>query len=460
MSTTAVLHILPLPQYADASPDVVFGQFAQRDYSLFFDSAAHPQGAFDILLFDPIAVLSAQNTDITYTKLVEQAPDFVANTPLFSCLETLQQTVFDVANIDTSGVPDTLYQRLPFIVGIAGSFGYELNQHVEALPAPKTPYHTPDMYAGLYTQSIIYDRQTQCYYHCYLSGYPVSDLATVASAQDRQFELCSDWQPDHDQGSYREALAKIHEYILAGDCYQVNFTQRFANRYHGDEYSAYCTLRMANQAPFSCFMRTPYGAILSISPERFLKINNGHVSTKPIKGTMPRDPDPQRDHDNAQQLLQSSKDQAENLMIVDLLRNDMAKHCKPHSVVVPALFKLESYPAVHHLVSTIEGELASDTHPWQLFAGAFPGGSITGAPKVRAMQIIHELELSSRHIYCGSIGYLGLKHDMDTNIAIRTLLCEQGKIYCWAGGGIVLDSNADDEYAELYAKISKILPVL
>jgi para-aminobenzoate synthetase component 1 len=161
-----------------------------------------------------------------------------------------------------------------------------------------------------------------------------------------------------------------------------------------------------------------------------------------------------------QALLDSEKDRAENLMIVDLLRNDLSKHCKAHSVKVPHLFALESYPAVHHMVSTVVAELKDDASPFDLLCGAFPGGSITGAPKVRAMQIIQELEPDKRSIYCGSIGYVGIRQDMDTNICIRTILAENNIMHCWAGGGIVLDSQAQDEYQESFHKVTKILPTL
>jgi para-aminobenzoate synthetase component 1 len=219
-------------------------------------------------------------------------------------------------------------------------------------------------------------------------------------------------------------------------------------------------LTKVNKAPFSSFIRLPKSCVLSVSPERFLLIKDGHVVTKPIKGTRKRSKDPIVDKALSDALLQSEKDRAENLMIVDLLRNDLSKHCKAHSVKVPHLFALESYPAVHHMVSTVTGELKPSSGPFDLFAGAFPGGSITGAPKVRAMQIIQELEPDKRSIYCGSIGYVGVRNDMDTSICIRTLLAEDGNLHCWAGGGIVLDSEARDEYQESYDKVAKILPVL
>ena len=455
------LFIEPLPHLNHLTPQDVFAQFAHLPYHMFFDSAQHPSGGFDLILFAPNAVLTAHNQQLEYTPLNTHSDTFVPQGSLFDNLTRLQEHFFAQTDIVIPSNIKPLYQKLPFVVGIAGSFGYELNAFLETLPAPKNIYQTPDMIAGVFTQSIIYDRSAKCYYHCYLdpeqSVAPHFDSPIIKATE---FTLTSDWSADKTQDEYVQSINTIQEYILSGDCYQVNFAMRFAARYSGDEYAAYCLLSEHNQAPFSSFIRTEQGAILSISPERFIQIKDKQVNTKPIKGTMPRFTDPEQDKASANTLLDSDKDRAENLMIVDLLRNDLSKHCEPHSVKVPKLFALESYPAVHHLVSTIEGKLQKGVPPWQLFSGAFPGGSITGAPKVRAMEVIHELEDTARHIYCGSIGYVGVKQDMDSNIAIRTLLCEQGHIYCWAGGGIVLDSNAQAEYRELHAKVSKILPLL
>ena len=215
-----------------------------------------------------------------------------------------------------------------------------------------------------------------------------------------------------------------------------------------------------NNAPFSAYLNIDDIKVLSISPERFIQIKQNKVQTKPIKGTRPRSNDPTQDEKNKRSLSLANKDKAENLMIVDLLRNDISRACKPGSVKVPKLFDIESFPAVHHLVSTIEGELAEDKSAIDLIRGAFPGGSITGAPKIRAMEIIEELEPHRRNIYCGSIGYISACGNMDTSITIRTLTCLNGRIICNAGGGIVADSVCDEEYQETFDKVNKILPVL
>jgi para-aminobenzoate synthetase component 1 len=322
---------------------------------------------------------------------------------------------------------------------------------------------------GIYTWSIIKDNLKQQFYVCYLDQFAhpsVEDIQQLIGndKSHSSFSLTSQWQSNMSQEQYTQKLSTISSYLQAGDCYQINLAQRFSANYTGDEWQAYQRLRTANQAPFSAFIRLTDNVIMSISPERFLSVKDEVVQTKPIKGTRPRSDNAIEDQQQIDSLLSAEKDRAENLMIVDLLRNDLSKHCQPGSVQVPQLFKLESFAAVHHLVSTVTGKLKKTSSAFDLLKGAFPGGSITGAPKFRAMQIIDELEPNNRNIYCGSIGYLGVLGDMDTNICIRTLLCEQSSnqqtIHCWAGGGIVLDSNAKDEYQESLDKVSKILPIL
>jgi len=262
------------------------------------------------------------------------------------------------------------------------------------------------------------------------------------------------------QADYLQKFERIQQYLQSGDCYQINLAQRFTAGFEGDAYSAYLQLRHSNQAPFSAFIRLADAAVLSISPERFIEVKARQVETKPIKGTKPRFADPLLDTQSAEALRHSTKDRAENVMIVDLLRNDLGKVCTPGTVRVPALFAIESFPAVHHLVSTVTGQLDALYQPIDALRAAFPGGSITGAPKVRAMQIIEELEPHRRSVYCGAIGYISQHGHMDTNIAIRTLVISDQQIHCWAGGGIVADSQGMAEYQETYDKVGKILPVL
>jgi para-aminobenzoate synthetase component 1 len=264
-----------------------------------------------------------------------------------------------------------------------------------------------------------------------------------------------------DEVGYREAFSRIQLYIRAGDCYQVNLAQCFSSRYEGDPWQAYRRLRAVAAAPFSAFLELPGNdALLCLSPERFISLHGHHVETSPIKGTRPRHLDALADRLAAEELLASSKDRAENLMIVDLLRNDLGRNCLPGSIHVDKLFEVQTYPTVHHLVSTISGELRDDASALDLLRDSFPGGSITGAPKRRAMQIIAELEPTARHVYCGSVAYISADGRMDSNIAIRSLWCESGELRCWGGGGIVADSQWQQEYRETFDKVGKFLASL
>ncbi|HID9267057.1 TPA: aminodeoxychorismate synthase component I, partial [Klebsiella variicola] len=273
----------------------------------------------------------------------------------------------------------------------------------------------------------------------------------------KPFALTSAWQSNMSRQQYGEKFRQVQAYLHSGDCYQVNLAQRFQARYVGDEWQAFRQLNTANRAPFSAFIRLEEGAILSLSPERFIQLRQGEIQTRPIKGTLPRLDSPQEDARQAEKLANSPKDRAENLMIVDLMRNDIGRVAVPGSVRVPELFVVEPFPAVHHLVSTITARLPATLHASDLLRAAFPGGSITGAPKVRAMEIIDELEPQRRNAWCGSIGYLSYCGNMDTSITIRTLTAWQGQLYCSAGGGIVADSEEDAEYQETFDKVNRIL---
>ncbi|WP_373280411.1 aminodeoxychorismate synthase component I [Methylogaea oryzae] len=291
-----------------------------------------------------------------------------------------------------------------------------------------------------------------------------SQVQTLAW-QPRGFRVLGEVVSNLPRERYARAFERIQHYIREGDCYQVNLAQRFSAPCQGSPWHAYHQLRRLNCAPFSAYLNHPQVQTLSSSPERFLQVQDGVVETKPIKGTRPRGADSAADFAQAQALRDSLKDRAENLMIVDLLRNDLGKSCRPGSVHVPKLFDVESFATVHHLVSTVRGQLADGVHALDLLRGCFPGGSITGAPKVRAMEIIEELEPNRRGIYCGAIGYVGFDGNMDTNIAIRTLVhsatpqCQSDHaIRFWAGGGIVADSVMEEEYRECYAKLPPCSP--
>jgi para-aminobenzoate synthetase component I len=274
------------------------------------------------------------------------------------------------------------------------------------------------------------------------------------------FKLLSPWQSNTSKADYYTAFTKIQDYIHAGDCYQVNLAQRFSAQFSGDIFSAYRQLAEANKAPFSAYLNFADHQILCLSPERFIESHERNVTTQPIKGTRPRSDDKVKDLALANELISSEKDRAENLMIVDLLRNDLSRTAANKSVKVKELFGHYRFESVHHLVSTIESELAPQFDNFDLLATTLPGGSITGAPKIRAMEIIESLEPVRRNLYCGIIGYIDFCGNMDTNICIRTLIAKQNRLHCWAGGGLVADSEVDTEYQETFDKVNKILPVL
>lgn len=420
--------------------------------------SAGPLGAdngFDIITADPLATLETRGEVTTLrvgVNISEHSED-----PLALLAHTQQQLLGELELCAT---------HLPFIGGALGLFGYDLGRRFERLPVQAAAdIAVPDMAVGIYDWALLRSVATGDWQlvHWGDEAGLANRLAWLEQQQAKPapaFALQGSWQSNMSRAEYGEKFARIQEYLAAGDCYQINLTQRFSAPYQGDEWQAYCLLATANKAPFSAFIRLPESALLSLSPERFLLLDGRHIETKPIKGTRPRHPDPATDRQVARELAQADKDRSENLMIVDLLRNDIGRVSRPGSVSVPHLFAVESFPAVHHLVSTIHGEL--DAH-WQgvdLLRACFPGGSITGAPKIRAMEIIEELEPQRRNAYCGSIGYLSQHGRMDTSICIRTLIAEAGRLHCWAGGGIITDSDADSEYQETYDKVARILPPL
>ena len=379
----------------------------------------------------------------------------------------LQRLRDSLKQLGTAALPDAC--ELPFAGGLIGYLSYDFGRQLEQLPAyALDDLHLPDARLGLYAWALISDHQaatSQLVFHPSLDAGQRERLVQLftrpAPMHNAAFSLKQPMRPEISASQYEQALRKIHDYIQAGDCYQVNYTQRFSAGCEGDAWAAYCALRAACPTPFSGFMSLAGdNAILSLSPERFVRVSHEQVETRPIKGTRPRGKDSSEDAANAAELLASPKDRAENLMIVDLLRNDLGRTCRTGSVRVPELFTLESYPNVHHLVSSVVGELAAGKDALDLIGDSFPGGSITGAPKIRAMQIIDELEPTRRSIYCGSLLYLDVRGEMDSSIAIRSLLVKDGRVSCWGGGGIVADSDWQDEYQESITKVKVLLDTL
>ena len=358
---------------------------------------------------------------------------------------------------------------LPFCGGLLGYLGYEAGKSLHQLPAGlENPTELPQVQVAAYGWGIVQDhllRKTVLVTLPHISaGYRQDLLSRFRQAMPERpgkFRLSNNFQSNMSPQAYREAFDKIQAYIHAGDCYQVNLAQRFEAEFEGDPWLAYKELRAAAAAPFSAFFDLgEERSLLSVSPERFISLHRHRVEASPIKGTRPRHQNPSADKAAEIELRASTKDRAENLMIVDLLRNDLGRSCIPGSIQVERLFEIKSFPTVHHMVSTISGELSADRGPLELLRDSFPGGSITGAPKKRAMEIIDELEPNNRQAYCGSVFYISSDGRMDSNIAIRTLVTKGSKIYCWGGGGIVADSEWQQEYQETYDKVGKFLKVL
>ncbi|WP_318446132.1 aminodeoxychorismate synthase component I [Photobacterium leiognathi] len=441
-----------------------FAPLSGLPWAMILRSAAenHPDNRFDIVVADPLATIESKSGTNTITYANGEVKTNTADP--FAEVQSLQQQLLPAL----SPIDD-----LPFIGGALGYLSYDLGRQVEQIATlAEHDIPLPDLALGIYDWALIVDHKKQtvtlvepkngqrkAWLEQHQTAFSHAQIATEPTIA-HSFSLTSSWASNMTRDSYRNKFNNIQEYLLSGDCYQINLAQRFTANYEGDEWQAYLALEAENGAPFSGFIRLHHGAILSVSPERFLQLRNGQIETKPIKGTRPRSNDEVQDKENALALQQANKDRAENLMIVDLLRNDIGRVAAPGTVRVPHLFAIESFPAVHHLVSTVTGELGAEHSATDLLKACFPGGSITGAPKVRAMEIIEELEPHRRSIYCGSIGYISRCGAMDTSITIRTLVANEQKIHAWAGGGIVADSDADSEYQETLDKLSKILPVL
>lgn len=446
-------NISPLPYFSDSSE--LFSAIAERPWSVFLDSG-YPysqQGRFDIIASDPVCTL------VTHGDVTEITRDEFSIQSKADPFELVKQQL----------VPE--FQKsygLPFNGGAIGYFSYDLARRLEHLPSLAIDAeHIAEMAVGIYEWAVVVDHYRQ---QSYLVGHNCEKqkwqkLIEQFSVLPREvthdpFRIMSEIRHNMDKAYYIRAFNRIKQYLKEGDCYQVNLSQRFVADCAGDSWTAYRVLRELNVAPFSCYLNLPEVQILSSSPERFLKLTDGIVETKPIKGTRPRKQDDAEDRLQIQMLKNSQKDRAENLMIVDLLRNDISKTCKKGSVKVPEIFAVETYATVHHLVSTVTGVLADNRHALDLLKNCFPGGSITGAPKIRAMEVIEELEPNRRGIYCGAIGYIGFDGNMDTNIAIRTLVRSGSTVRFWAGGGIVNDSEVEDEYQECFDKAAAMLDLL
>jgi len=437
----------PLPYLAN--PATYFAAVREAPGAILLDSArpVADRGRFDLLSAWPVATLRPEQgeTGLAYFQRLRDA----------------------LARLGPAALPDGC--ELPFAGGLIGYLAYDFGRRLETLPSgPEAEFTLPDAQLGLYNWALASDHLYQrswLVFHPTLADEERHRLIALFDAPPqataRPFHLTEPFTHEVGAHAYGQAFNRVQDYIRAGDTYQINLTRRFTARCAGDAWAAYATLRQACPTPFSAFMQVGADtAILSHSPERFVRIQGDTVETRPIKGTRPRGESAAQDAAQAAALLASEKDRAENVMIVDLLRNDLGRNCATGTVRVPELFALESYPNVHHLVSSVRGTLAAGKDALDLVAGSFPGGSVTGAPKIRSMQIIDELEAHRRSIYCGSFLYLDVRGQLDSSIAIRTLLVEHGRIACWGGGAVVMDSQAEDEYQESLIKVKVLLDTL
>ncbi|MBS7546024.1 aminodeoxychorismate synthase component I [Ancylobacter oerskovii] len=362
----------------------------------------------------------------------------------------------------------------PFQGGAIGTFAYEAGRLFDRFPTPHPePGEGPEIDLGFYDVVLAFDGATR---RAYLisTGWPEAEpQARLARARERMAQMSAAlaaplpaldtalppaaWTSNFDAGRYEAAVAQVIAYIRAGDIFQANFTQQFRAAIGPvDPLAVHERLRNANPATFAALILSEGRAVASSSPERFLTLRGREVETRPIKGTLPRSVEPTLDAFRGRELVASEKDRAENVMIVDLLRNDLSRVCRPGTVRVPRLCGLETYANVHHLVSVVTGTLKEGRDGLDLIAASFPGGSITGAPKIRAMEIIRELEGRPRGVYCGAIGYLGFDGTVDLNIAIRTVTLEKGEAHFGVGGGITLLSDPAAEYRESLTKAERI----
>jgi para-aminobenzoate synthetase component 1 len=467
----------PLVEELQPAPDPVATaeRYLGQPQLLFLDSASDPErlGRYSFLTAAPVALIRTKGP---------------AGVP---ALEQARELLGPHRSDPVPGLP-------PFQGGLAGYLSYDYGAVLERLPAPRyDDLNLPDAVLGLYDWVIAWDHRAGRAW-IVSTGMPASGAARLdraagrlawakrllagpgAGAAGRPLAPHRGGAPapsyplagtDNGVGiglrstftrrGYLDAVARVRDYIIAGDIFQANLSQRLEAPLEEDPWHLYRRLREVNPAPFAAYLEFDGVYVASASPERFLQIDcRGHVETRPIKGTRPRGLSPEHDAALARALWDSEKDRAENLMIVDLLRNDLSRCCRPGTVRVPELFALEGYRTVHHLVSTVVGELDPGRSAEDLLAAAFPGGSITGAPKVRAMEIIAELEPTRRGLYCGSIGYLSATGAMDTSIVIRTLVAAGGRVTFSVGGGIVADSDPESEYQETLQKAHALITAI
>lgn len=451
------LVVIPIT-YRD--PMAAFAPLAGEPMSVLLESAlVSPQGRYSYIARDPFRVIRC--TPHPWQVSVDGAP--IGGDP------------FTVLASELARFSGGSAGPAPFSGGAVGFFSYELGGLLERLPTPRGTPCPADMAVGLYDVVAAFDHAKREAW-VISTGFPAEDDGRRAKARAEALVGAlgtqalvaparpqARWIPGSTRADHERRVGRILGAIRAGEIYQANVTQRFVVRLPAATapFDLYRLLRMRTPAPFAAFFNAGDMALMSASPERFLSLNaDGLVETRPIKGTRPRGKTPAEDAALAQELLASPKDRAENLMIVDLLRNDLSRVCELGSIQVTELCALESFPAVHHLVSSVTGRMRAGLGAVDLLRAAFPGGSITGAPKIHAMEIIHTLEPEPRGPYCGALAWMGFNGAMDSSITIRTLVKTGDQLIAQAGGGIVADSNPAQEYDESLTKVAALLSVL
>ncbi len=479
----------------DADPEMLFSRLRDLPDAIFLDSSLvnDTLGKYSIILVDPFAELTIKGKHAFFQRFsptpsdgvkkhrpgsrypFESATFEVIDDPLGVVEAMMEYFHMPEANGATcsghrSGeVPDDS-EPLPCEDGCAAGFlSYDLGFSIEKIRERGYPAcGIPTVQLGLYDTAVVTDHAKRVTYLCVAEcpngrandfvSERVTDLLMRIQSKTEPAETkttrfsCGPAKSDFSAERYRSAVRAAKEHIYNGDIYQVNLSQCFEGRFSGDPYCAYRALRKNGPAPFSAYMSLGPLQILSGSPERFFETDGRIIRTRPIKGTRPRGKSPEQDRAMLKDLLESEKDRAELTMIVDLLRNDFGRFCRPGSVRVEKLFETEAYENVYHQVATICGECGDGVKITDILRAVFPGGSITGAPKIRAMEIIDELESKKRGIYTGSLGYMGFNGRSDLNIAIRTLVCYADRFYYQVGGGIVWDSDPQEEYEETMHK--------
>lgn len=450
------LHVKAIQTTLDAVQ--IYKRITKGENHIFLDSSKRdlPYGHYSMIGANPFLTIKYEN-DCIYEKR-GAGPFLLCDT---------DQTIFDYLNETIAQYKVENPTKLPFVGGAIGYFSYDFGCQLEQIRMTSVELETvPEAYFVFYDNAVIVDHSTE---QVFLTGLGILEDAEKsvegllhqiemqqAMGEGEESSLILEetplFQSPFSAKEYKEAIERVRAYIREGDIYIANMTHTFSRAFQDDPQKTYEKLRKVNPAPFSAYMPLEGFSVLCSSPERFLEVRNGQVQTRPIKGTIARGKTPEEDANNKRKLENSEKDQSELLMIVDLERNDFSKVCQPGTVKVTELFKIEQFATVFHLVATIVGTLKDGCTAVDCLSATFPGGSITGAPKIRAMEIIDELERNRRNLYTGCIGYFGFDGNADFNIVIRSILIKNQVAHIGVGGGITWESDAQSEYEETIAK--------